>query len=292
MKDSHLNYFVGPAGWAYDDWKGIVYPRAMPSSYHPLSFLAQFFDTVEINSTFYHPATPNTSTAWLRHVAANPRFVFTAKLWERFTHHREHPFTEAEVDRAKEGLRPLVEANKLGALLIQFPWSFKRTTENRTWLARVTEAFSTYPLVLEVRHASWNTPEVFASLKERHIAFCNIDQPLFKDSLAPSQTRTAPVGYVRLHGRNQQDWFREGTGRDERYNYLYTTTDLQSWARRIRAIGQQADTVYVITNNHYRGQAVVNALEIEQALGKTDFVIPQHLLDEYPRLKNLLTQAP
>ena len=283
---SHIR--VGPAGWSYEDWKGIVYPRAMPRSLHPLAFLAQFFDTVEINTTFYHPPTPATCAAWVRHVSTNAQFRFTAKLWDRFTHHRDVPFTQADIEQVKIGLRPLVEAERFGALLIQFPWSFKRTPENRTWLARVTEAFGEYPLALEVRHASWNTPEMFTSLTERHIAFCNIDQPLFDNSIVPSQRVTASLGYVRLHGRNHDDWFREEAGRDERYNYLYSEAELKPWVEKINAISHRTDDVYVITNNHYRGQAVVNALEIEQALGKKKFVLPQHLIDEYPRLQNMM----
>ena len=279
---------VGPAGWSYEDWKGIFYPPSMPKSLHPLTFLASFFDTVEINTTFYHPPTPAACAAWARHVSDNEHFRFTAKLWERFTHHRETPFTQADIDRVKKGLYPLVESGRFGALLIQFPWSFKRTPENRTWLAHVTDAFTGYPLVLEVRHASWNTPEVFASLTERNITFCNIDQPLFRDSIAPSHTVTAPVGYVRLHGRNHEDWFREEAGRDDRYNYLYSASELKPWVEKISTIAHHVNEIFVITNNHYRGQAVVNALELEQALGKTNFVLPQHLIDEYPRLKNLL----
>jgi uncharacterized protein YecE (DUF72 family) len=281
---------VGPAGWAYEDWKGIVYPPGMPRSLHPLKYLSTFFDAIEVNSTFYRAPDRRQCANWVRQAADNARFMFTLKLWERFTHQRDSWPDEAEARAVHDGMAPLVEAGKLGALLVQFPWSFKRTPENRNWLARVLDAFAGYPLALEIRHASWNRPEVYEGLAERRVAFCNIDQPLFRDSLAPSAQVTARVGYVRLHGRNYDDWFREDAGRDERYNYLYPPEELKPWLDKVERIRLQADEVYVITNNHYRGQAVVNAFEIQAGLGKTDFVLPPHLVAAYPRLTGLCGQ--
>ena len=278
---------VGPAGWSYKDWKGIVYPSPMPKGLHPLAFLSGFFDTVEVNLTFYRPPSWKHGSSWVRHVAGNPRFKFTLKLWERFTHQRQSEPTQEEARLFTEGIEPLAAEGKLGAILIQFPWSFKRTSENRAWLAHITEVFARYPLALEIRHVSWDRPEVYAALAERGLAFCNIDQPIFADSLKPTERVTARVGYVRLHGRNHDDWFREDAGRDDRYNYLYSEAELRPWLEKIANIRRQAEEVYVITNNHYRGQAVVNAFEIQQGLGKTDFVLPQHLVNEYPRLKRL-----
>ena len=279
---------IGPAGWSYDDWKGIVYPPRMPKSTHALTFLSEFFDTVEINVSFYRPLPWRHSASWIQKVADHPEFKFTAKLWQRFTHERGTPFGEADVRLIHEGLEPLLKEGKLGALLVQFPWSFKRTPDNRRWLASVLDAFSAYPLALEIRHASWNRPEVYQGLADRRVAFCNVDQPLFRDSIEPSARVTAKVGYVRLHGRNYDNWFREDAGRDDRYNYLYTEDDLKPWIEKIEVIRQQADEVYVMTNNHYRGQAVVNAFDIQESLGKTDFTLPQHIVDEYPSLKRLI----
>ncbi|MBI5092295.1 MAG: DUF72 domain-containing protein [Candidatus Hydrogenedentes bacterium] len=278
---------VGPAGWSYDDWKGIVYPPGMPKSLHPLTFLCEYFDTVEVNSTFYRPPSARNCASWVGKVFGNPRFMFTAKLWERFTHQRETWATDTEIRLFTDGIAPLAEAGKLGALLAQFPWSFKRTPANREWLARVLDAFAAYPLALEVRHASWDVPEVYAGLAARNIAFCNIDQPLFAKSVRPSAAVTARIGYVRLHGRNYDDWFREDAGRDDRYNYLYTEDELKPWLNKIQEVRKQVDAAYVITNNHFEGQAVVNALEIQGALGKRTVALPQYLVDKYPRLRKL-----
>lgn len=278
---------VGPAGWSYEDWKGIVYPPHMPGAMHPLTFISEYFDAVEVNSTFYAPPNPRYCVSWLAKSQQNPRFKFTVKLWQRFTHERDTWPADADVQAVQDGVRPLVEAERLGAILVQFPWSFRRTPANRQWLAQVLDAFADYPLALEIRHASWNVPEVYEGLAERQVAFCNIDQPLFRDSLAPSDHVTARVGYVRLHGRNHQDWFREDAGRDERYDYLYSPDELKPWIEKIERIRKQAGEVYVITNNHYRGQAVVNALEIQAALRQDAPAPPVHLVEAYPQLREL-----
>ncbi|MBX7256041.1 MAG: DUF72 domain-containing protein [Candidatus Hydrogenedentes bacterium] len=279
---------VGPAGWSYDDWKGVVYPPRMPRALHPLEYLSEYFDTVEVNSSFYHPPVSRNCMAWLKKVQGNPRFMFTAKLWQRFTHERGAWPGEAEVRQFCDGIAPLHEAGKLGALLVQFPWSFKRTPENRQWLARVLDTFTVYPLTLEIRHASWNRPEVFDGLAQRRVAFCNIDQPLFSDSLAPTAKVTARVGYVRLHGRNAADWFREDASRDDRYDYLYSHDELGQWLKKIERIREMANDLYVITNNHYAGQAIVNSFELLAGLGKKFTALPPTLVERYPRLNDLL----
>ncbi len=280
---------VGPAGWSYDDWKGRVYPHGMPKRLHPVTYLAQFFDAIEINSTFYRPTRASYSAKWADLAGINPDFRFTAKLWQGFTHERERwPGDEAIRDFCR-GIDPLAEAGKLGALLVQFPWSFKRTPENRKWLARVLEAFKAYPLAVEIRHASWNTPELYEGLAARNIAFCNIDQPLFRNSLAPACHVTGHMGYVRLHGRNADDWFRDDARRNDRYNYLYSPEELKEWVVKVVRIKEKASEVYAITNNHYEGQAVVNAFELQSQLGQPIKRVPEHLLEHYPRLRGLLT---
>jgi len=254
---------VGIAGWDYEDWKGPVYPVPAPRGFDPLAWLSGWFDVVEVNSTFYRPAAGKTVRSWLSRVEARPDFRFTAKVWRRFTHERT-PFGPGEVRAVREGLDLLAGAGRLGAALLQFPWSFKRDEASRAWLRDVTLALQGLPLVLEVRHASWNVPELHASLAEKGIGFVNLDQPLFRGSLGPTARATSRVGYVRIHGRNVRDWFREGATRDERYDYLYTPDELRLWAERAKSIAAQprVQDVYVVTNNHFAGQEVVNALQL------------------------------
>ncbi len=271
---------VGVAGWSYPDWEGIVYPKT--PRFDGLSYLANFFDTLEINSSFYRIPAARTTSSWVKRVRANPDFRFTLKLYKGFTHERA-----ATVDDERlfaDALAPLAGGGVLGAVLLQFPWSFKNDSEGIDYLSATLERFARYPLVVEVRHASWNQPEFYAFLAERGAGFCNIDQPLIGRSLAPSDRATGPVGYVRLHGRNYRDWFREDAGRDARYDYLYGEEELDPWVEKISEISGAASSTYVITNNHFRGQAVVNALQIRSRIEKRKVKAPASLVEHYPVL--------
>ena len=277
------NVRVGPAGWSYADWAGPVYPEPKPPGFDPLAYLAGYVDTVEINSTFYRPASVRAARSWLARVADNPRFRFTAKLWQRFTHEQSAgAWGPGEVREARLALDTLAAGGRLGALLLQFPWRFKRTPESREWLGDVAAAFADFPLVVEVRHDSWLVPEFFDSLAERNIGFVNIDQPLFKRSVKPSATTTARVGYVRVHGRNARDWFRKDAGVNERYDYLYTAEELAPWVERTREVAAEADEVYVVANNHYRGQAMANVVMTQSLLAGAPAPAPPQLVTAYP----------
>ena len=276
------NIRIGPAGWAYKDWEGIVYPQKPGAKFDPLEYLARFFNTVEINSSFYRPFTAATANSWARRIASAD-FVFTAKLHRAFTHERGKGTLEDE-KAVREGMDALSSQEKLGAMLLQFPWSFKNTDDDRLYLAKLLDRFKDYPLVLEVRHSSWNNPQIYEWLEEIGVGICNVDQPLFAKSIKPAAVTTAQVGYVRLHGRNYQDWFREKAPRDDRYNYLYSIDELEPWIARIKEIAAKTKQTYVITNNHFRGQAVVNALEIKSSLAEQHVPAPAPLFKKYPEL--------
>jgi len=273
---------IGPAGWNYPDWAGIAYPEPKPKGFDPLAYLARYFDTLEINSSYYGPPAAESARKWVERIAENDRFRFTAKLWKRFTHERKTAFTRDEVRQVSGGFDPLLRAGRLGAVLMQFPWSFRRTDENREWLDDVARTFARYPLVLEVRHSSWNTAPFYEELAERGIGFVNIDQPQFHQSIKPSATVTSPVGYVRVHGRNYQDWFRKGAGVAARYDYLYPPEELKPWVARAREIGKEAEETFVVTNNHYRAKALVNALMLESMLTRRKVPAPPELVAAYP----------
>jgi uncharacterized protein YecE (DUF72 family) len=276
---------VGPAGWSYADWDGIVYPRPRPRGFHEAEYLAQFFDAIEINTSFYQPLRAAIARSWVARVEYNPNFKFTAKLWRGFTH--EHSASHEDEKAFKAGLAPLVEAGRLGALLIQFPWSFKNSRENRQYLGALVVQFMEYPLVVEVRHASWNEPEIFRLLADLGVGFCNIDQPVIGRSIGPSERTTAAVGYVRLHGRNYEQWFSSENHPEERYNYLYRLTELESWAERIKQVALQAEVTYVIANNHFEGKAIVNALQLTKLITDRPVPVPQALMARYPELQQI-----
>ena len=243
-----------------------------------------------INSSFYSPPRAEVAKSWVARVASNPNFRFTAKLWKRFTHERDANLQDEKIFKA--GLAPLLSAGRLGALLLQFPWSFRNTPENHQYLGGLIMQFMEYPLVLEVRHSSWNSSNVLEWLAERGVGFCNIDQPVIGRSIAPSACATAPVGYVRLHGRNYEHWFTPNADTAERYNYLYSQVELEPWAARIESIAQRADATFVIANNHFEGKAVVNALQLIWLLKKQPVPVPGSLKEAYPELAKIAAPEP
>ncbi|TRZ89650.1 DUF72 domain-containing protein [bacterium] len=281
-------YHIGTAGWSYEDWEGIVYPPGKAHGFHPLLFLGEYINIVEVNSTFYRPAPAAMAVSWLKKVEGYPDFMFAVKLHQIFTHKRKD-FSRKDIDDFRNGVDPLQLKQRLAAVLLQFPWSYLNIPENMDYLAGLFALFADYPLALEVRHSSWESPEFFKLLAENKVAFCNIDQPLFKNSIKPSAVSTNPdFAYVRLHGRNYKDWFREGAGRDDRYNYLYAKDELQEWIDRIKQLGQKSGKVFVITNNHYRGQAMANALQIKNMITGEKLDIPKLLVEQYPVLEEIL----
>ncbi|OGT99276.1 MAG: hypothetical protein A2085_10885 [Gemmatimonadetes bacterium GWC2_71_10] len=289
---------VGPAGWSYPDSPGHVYPADAPQKFDVLSYLARFFDTVEINASFYAPQPPRSYASWARRVSANPRFRFTAKLWQRFTHGSAEygraatpdaatfePWSTAEVTEVTQGLAVLRDAGRLGAVRAQFPWSFRPSPASTERLTRLAEDFAGWPLVVELRHGAWASRDTSHLLKRLGVGFCNIDQPVIGESLGPTAGVTSALGYVRLHGRNYADWFGEQAERESwrRYNYLYSTAELAPWLERIRTVAAAPGVgdVYVVANNHFQGQGPANALMIRAMLEGRKVPVPPTLYATY-----------
>jgi uncharacterized protein YecE (DUF72 family) len=292
---------VGPAGWSYQDWKRVVYPDARPRAFHEAAYLAQYFDTIEINTSFYGPLRPELSRLWVKKVDFNPRFRFTAKLFRAFTH--EGRLEQDDIRQYTEGLSPIAESGRLGCVLMQFPWSFRFNKENRDHLVRLKRAFPEYALVAELRHSSWIAEEAVGVLIDHRIGFCNIDQPQFEHCMAPTALVTTPIGYVRLHGRNYEQWFqKEGEAHRPspsdlphiaaRYNYLYSTDELSEWKPRIQQVAAEARVTYVITNNHFEGKAVANGLQLIHLLVGNPVEVPPDLLAFYPELASISRNPP
>jgi uncharacterized protein YecE (DUF72 family) len=294
--DARGHIKIGVAGWSYKDWQGIVYPPSLKANAR-VEYLAQFFDLIEINTSFYGHIKPAVAKEWCRMAASrNPKFVFTAKLNRAFTHSPVavvestsaktiRPAASDERD-AKAGYDAIAAEDMLGALLAQFPISFKCTDENLAYVEQLVRLFRSYPLVLEIRHASWNQPEVLGWLQELQVGLCNIDQPLLGRAIGPSAHATSVVGYIRLHGRNYKQWFAETNVRD-RYDYLYSTEELAKWKDRALEVAGKAETTYVVTNNHNLGKAAVNALELISLIEARKVKAPATLVSQYPELKQL-----
>ena len=293
---------VGTAGWSYEDWKGIVYPKSPGRGFDPLALMASLFDTNEINSTFYRIPAVRSTRDWSRRVARNPRFVFTAKLFRGFTHERMAGVAEEREFHA--AMEPLADDGRLGAVLAQFPVSFHNTAIHRSTLASVLDRFSALPLAVEFRHASWDRENALDILAAHAAAFVNIDQPWLGDNLRTTDHVGPGLAYYRFHGRNAEKWFGADTSNEERYNYLYSENELEPWAGRIRdaaavvgngtpAAGSHAASrgVSAILNNHFRGQAVSNAIQLQHLLTGEIVDAPESLAAAYPALRGITRSA-
>lgn len=305
------NLLIGPAGWSYKDWEGVVYPSTL-KKLHPVEYLAHYFDTIEINSSFYGHIKPEVGLLWARKARViNKRFQFTAKLNKAFTHSplavtqptsasTIRPFSDDE-RLAKQGFDSLAGRDMLGAVLAQFPVSFRNTNENRDYLESLLGRFTDYPMVVEVRHSSWNNEGTLRYFAKKKVSFCNIDLPQLGRSMPPTEHVTAPIAYVRLHGRNYADWFAERdpdgdessptARRDARYNYLYSEPELREWKHHIDRISARSRVTFVITNNHFQGKAAVNALQMKHLYTESPIPIPEPLLGHYWELEQIATKG-
>lgn len=280
--------WVGVAGWDYPDWSGIVYPSGASRGFDRLAWVARFLDAVEINATFYRPVNPRIAATWVRRVAAHPGFRFTAKAHRSLTH---EPWDDpvGVVAPTLAGLAPLKEAGMLGALLVQFPQSFRWTEAGSLRLGRLLDALQGWPVAVEVRHSSWDDDHAAARMRAWGVGWCVVDQPQIEGStLSPRPRVTAPLAYLRLHGRNVASWFDQSAGRDVRYDYRYTMDELRPLAEHARAMGSQAQALYAIANNHFRGQAFANALQLKHLISEVKPDAPETLVAAYPELSGIV----
>lgn len=276
---------VGSAGWSYADWEGIVYPREKPRGFHPLRCLSRYLDCVEVNSSFYATPRADFAARWLSHVADRKDFRFSVKLQDVFTHQPlpAEPELPALVEAFLSGIEPLRSSGRLAALLVQFPHGFHHTARGVERLERIEAAFAHLPLVLEVRHRSWFAPDALQTVERLGYSLARIDLPYAADHPPPDPAPVGPIAYLRLHGRNAASWFDPKAGRDRRYDYLYGDDEVDEIARTVRRLATGADETLVITNNHFAGKAVANALEIQAALGR-EVRAPASLVAAYPKI--------
>lgn len=276
------NIYIGPAGWIYKDWEGRVYPSPQEKGFDPLAYMADYFNVVEINSSFYRPPSANSAAKWVDRISDRPDFLFTYKLWQGYTHNRDN-FPDSQAEQAvKSSLDVLQQRGRLGALLIQFPWSFKNTPENLAWLERVIATFQEYLPVVEVRHGSWNTPAFFEFLVSKGATFANIDQPIIGQSIGLTAIASRQMAYLRLHGRNIKNWFAPN-----RYDYYYQEEELASIRQVVEQMISESQRSFIIFNNHFRGQGIANALQMMYLLSDSKVRVPAPLLDVFPQLRTI-----
>jgi uncharacterized protein YecE (DUF72 family) len=242
------NIYIGTSGWSYPagegTWKGYFYPAG------------------RINELVEN---------WVRRTPQG--FLFTVKLWQKFTHPRMYQevtgepavISPSDVGSFLDSIRPLYQSGKLGALLAQFPPSFKNDSYGRRILKAVVHTFGSYRLVVELRHRSWSDDEDTAGLlRQNNICWAQIDEPKFKDSVAAEVPVTADIAYFRFHGRNAEMWWRGDN--ETRYKYLYSPEEIEELSGRVSKAAEKAKLAFVFFNNHWRAYAPRNAVDMMKAL--------------------------
>ena len=305
--NSEAGYFIGTCGYSYaglppNGWSGVFYPKAERRQVDDLEFYAAHFNCVEINTTFYRPASAAMARGWLAKTPAD--FFFTAKVWQKFTHPTElgrdghlpaakwTAFDKTDVARFSEGIAPLVEARRLGALLFQYPASFSCEAANLERLESALASFAMAPKVVELRHKSWSDrrTETAALLQKYDATWAFIDEPKFALSVKQELTAQGVLNYLRLHGRNREKWWRHASAW-ERYDYFYQPETIDRLAAKLEQLHGHAPTSksYVFFNNHARGQAVANAFMLKLALGLDDGAAPpDSLAAAFPALAEFM----
>lgn len=244
---------IGTSGFSYPEWRGPFYPEKLPPR-EMLGFYARHFHAVEINATYYHIPPARNMAAMAKR--AEGRLEFAVKTHQDMTHDRAK-YADA-LPLFREALGPLQEANALGCVLVQFPFSFKAASPSVDFLRRIAGDLAPFPAVVEFRHRSWTTEETFGLLGELGLAYCCVDEPRLPNLPPPVVRATTPLAYVRFHGRNRQKWWSHAEAW-ERYDYLYTEAELREWVPKLRALAERTEKCYAFFNNHARGQAVANA---------------------------------
>ncbi|MBN9659325.1 MAG: DUF72 domain-containing protein [Acidobacteria bacterium] len=273
----HLS--IGPSGWHRPDWVSTVYPKPASRGWHPLDTLAQYVDVAEIGQSFAGPLRQEIAKLYAKKVAGNQDFLFTAMLERRFTYDRD--LNEASVEAWKTGMLPLLKARRLGAVVMQFPWGFRFSEENKQFLIRLRRTFHEFPLAAEFRHESWLRDEAVTTLVNYRVGFVNIDQPQFFRAMPPTAMLTSGVAVVRMHGRRSPEGFREFDQPVDQ-SYLYDLDELLEWKPRIERLAANAARVLVVTANAEGGRSMVNALQLREIFGDRTLRAPAPLIGEYP----------
>jgi len=293
---SSIKYNIGTAGWSYKDWVPNFYPKNQTGGFDWLQFYSQYFNCVEVNSTYYTYISPKIVYGWIKKVEGTKDFIFHIKLHQDFTHKRK--YDEQNIKTVRYNLEQLKKSERLGGLLIQFPYSYSFDGNSIQHIQKLRDIFSDIDCFVEVRHSSWNNNRALEFFKQNDLTFCTIDQPQIGQAIEFDPIITNDKAYIRFHGRNVEAWKKSLANfgkpqtyeeQSSRYNYLYSPGELVEIEQKIKSIQPKVKEVNVIMNNHPQGDAVANAFELIHLLEtKTKVEMPSHILKAYPRLGAIL----
>jgi uncharacterized protein YecE (DUF72 family) len=266
LLDFHLifTYFncmilIGTSGYQYRDWVPVLYPKDLAAGSW-LDYYSRQFSCCEMGFTYYRIPELSAIQEVVEATGGSIPFVFRApsRLSE------EHPDNPDLALRFAAALWPLNDAGQLAGVLVQFPPEFEFMRENYDRLCRLRDSFESIQLIAEFGCPDWNTPRAAKHLGSARIALACVDGG------ASLQERTffcttAGLAYVRFQGRNRSKWLK-GDG-SAQHDYLYSRAELEAAIPEIRRLEQESERVLIFMNNHWRGQAVVNARMLMELLG-------------------------
>jgi len=289
-------YHIGTAGWSYKDWVPSFYPKNQSAGFDWLQFYSHYFNCVEVNSTYYTYISPKVVEGWIKKVIDSEDFLFTIKLHQDFTHKKD--FDQPKIKAVSSNLDMLTKAERLGGLLIQFPYSFSFDNSTADYVSKLRDIFQTFNCFVEVRHKSWLKKEALELFKKFNLTYCTIDQPQIGEAIPFEPIITNDKAYLRFHGRNVKAWLKSINNfgkqqsyeeQSERYKYLYSPGELVEIDQKIKSIQEKAKEIYVIMNNHPQGDAIANAFElIHLHEEKNKVQMPSTIVKAYPRLEEII----
>lgn len=262
---------IGTSGFSFKDWRGPVYPEALNEKDMLFYYSNELkFDTVEINFTYY--ALPSEKSFMGMQKRVNKDFIFTVKGFRGITH---DPFdtrlklkptvkkTEEDIRRFVSALKPLIQEVQLGAVLLQFPYFFQPGEKSADYILKCKYMMKDIPLVIEFRNIDWAKEETLEFLKRNNLGFCAVDEPKLTRLMPYKPVVSSKTGYLRFHGRNK-NWFNAPL--EERYNYLYSDTELNEFIPDIKKMAGECEVLYLFFNNCHGGSAIKNAMKMREII--------------------------
>ncbi len=257
---------IGTSGYYYQDWVGPFYPEHTKKEEF-LRHYSSIFPFCELNFSYYQMPRRSKLISLMQNSPGS--FQFAIKAHRSLTHERS-PHPEKHASDFYHAVTALADEDRLAAVLLQFPYSFHHSTGNRKYLADLIEQLKGLPLCVEFRNREWMLERVYEGFTKRGVCFVQTDMPELDNLPLPTSTVTSDIGYIRFHGRNTENWW-DGDN-TSRFDYLYNEHELQSWLYRIEEISSKVKKLFIAFNNHHKGQAVQNAVQI------------YNLLKEHPNL--------
>ena len=282
--------YFGTAGWSYKDWMPSFYPYNQSKDFDWLEFYSDYFNVVEVNSSFYTFINPHTIEEWVIKTSKSDEFLFTIKLHQNFTHIRN--FNESNIKSVRNNLDILTKEERLGGLLIQFPYSFECNSGNIEYMRKIISLFEGYERFVEIRHGSWKNK------RAKTVTFCSVDQPQLGNEIEFKPNFNNDTAYLRFHGRNESAWLasikninskQSYDEQNARYDYLYSPGEIVEISLNVKEIFDKVKKIFVIMNNHPHGNATANAFELMHLLkNRMNVNMPETVLSAFPRLKRII----